>query len=200
MDRREARVRERFPRAGGALLAVSEEGQSTKAWATGATGEAALGKRFDALAGPGLRVLHDRRIPGSKANIDHIVVTANGVWVIDAKRYKGAPERRTSGGLFRPTVHQLYIGGRDRTILVDGVLRQVELVESALGEDACPVRGALVFQGAEWPMLSSGFDIRGVVVAPPRAMPKRLTAPGELTTERIDALQTLLMEAFPRSG
>ena len=36
-----------------------------------------------------IAVLHDRRIPGSKANIDHIAITAAGIWVIDAKRYKG---------------------------------------------------------------------------------------------------------------
>jgi hypothetical protein len=33
-------------------------------------------------------VLHDRRIPGSRANIDHIAIAATGVWVIDSKRYK----------------------------------------------------------------------------------------------------------------
>ncbi len=34
-------------------------------------------------------MLHDRRIPGSRANIDHIAIATSGVWVIDAKRYKG---------------------------------------------------------------------------------------------------------------
>lgn len=34
--------------------------------------------------------VHDRRIPGSRANIDHIAVAATGVWVIDTKNATGA--------------------------------------------------------------------------------------------------------------
>ncbi|WP_293167360.1 nuclease-related domain-containing protein [Microcella sp.] len=47
--------------------------------------EAAVGARLDGLASESIRVMHDRRIPRSKANIDHIVVTPGGVWVIDTK-------------------------------------------------------------------------------------------------------------------
>ncbi len=54
-----------------------------------------MGARLDGLASESIRVMHDRRIPRSKANIDHIVVTPGGVWVIDTKRYVGrAPEKR----------------------------------------------------------------------------------------------------------
>lgn len=34
-------------------------------------------------------VLHDRRIPGSRANIDHIALAATGVWAIDTRRHVG---------------------------------------------------------------------------------------------------------------
>ncbi|HSU74990.1 MAG TPA: NERD domain-containing protein, partial [Terrabacter sp.] len=37
-DARDQRVRERFPRIGGFLLAVTDEPQSTRAWDTGAEG------------------------------------------------------------------------------------------------------------------------------------------------------------------
>jgi hypothetical protein len=33
--------------------------------------------------------LHDRRMPCSQANIDHIVLVPSGVWVIDSKRVRG---------------------------------------------------------------------------------------------------------------
>lgn len=47
--------------------------------------------------------MHDRRIPRSRANIDHIVVTPGGVWVIDTKRRVGsAPQKRAAGGFIRP--------------------------------------------------------------------------------------------------
>jgi hypothetical protein len=78
-DAREQRVRERFPRIGGFLLAVTDEPQSTKAWDTGAAGEQVVGARLDGLTGDGLTVLHDRRIPGTRANIDHLVVSRAGV-------------------------------------------------------------------------------------------------------------------------
>lgn len=83
---REKRIREAHPRVGGILLALSDDPQSTKAWATGARGEEQLGRRLDGLAERGVRVLHDRRIPGTRANIDHIAVSSSGVFVIDAKR------------------------------------------------------------------------------------------------------------------
>jgi hypothetical protein len=84
--RDEARLRQRWGKLGGMAVALSDEKQSTKAWATGAVGEERLGARLDSLASDTNAALHDRRIPGSKANIDHIAVTTAGIWVIDAKR------------------------------------------------------------------------------------------------------------------
>jgi hypothetical protein len=118
---REKRVRERFPRIGGVLLAIVNDPQSTKAWETGAVGEEKLGRRLDELVEGGIVALHDRKVPGTRANIDHLAVTPAGVWVIDAKKYKGRPEHKIEGGLFRPRVDKLLVGGRDRTKLVDGV-------------------------------------------------------------------------------
>jgi hypothetical protein len=40
-------------------------------------------------------VLHDRRIPGRRSNIDHLVIARSGVWVVDTKRYRGKVERRS---------------------------------------------------------------------------------------------------------
>jgi hypothetical protein len=65
----------------------------------GAVGEERLGGRLIELAGESLRVLHDRRIPGSRANIDHLAVTPTGIWVIDAKKYKGRPQLKVDGGI-----------------------------------------------------------------------------------------------------
>lgn len=87
----EERLREKWGRFGGLAVALSDERQSTKAWDKGAIGEERLGARLNDMASDDLAVLHDRRIPGSKANIDHIAITRKGIWVIDAKRYKGRP-------------------------------------------------------------------------------------------------------------
>ena len=58
------------------MLALTNDPQSTTAWAIGARGEELLAKRLDGLADRGVRLLHDRRIPGSSASIDHIAVGA----------------------------------------------------------------------------------------------------------------------------
>ena len=65
----EQRIREKWGRLGGIAVALSDERQSTTAWDRGAVGEERLGARLDALASQDIAVLHDRRIPRSKANI-----------------------------------------------------------------------------------------------------------------------------------
>lgn len=109
------RLRQKWGKLGGIAVALSDEKQSTKAWATGAVGEERLGARLDSLASESIAVLHDRRIPGKRANIDHIAITAAGIWVIDAKRYKGRPELKVEGGILRPRVEKVLVGRRDCT-------------------------------------------------------------------------------------
>ena len=130
--KRETRIRTKHPIIGGALLALSEPPQSTRAWQVGARGETILGNRLDALV-PAVKVLHDRRIPSTKANIDHIVIAPRGVFVIDAKRYTGAPSLRVEGWITR--TEKLMVGSRDCTKLVAGVHKQMSLVMSALEAD-----------------------------------------------------------------
>jgi hypothetical protein len=169
----EQRLREKWGRFGGLAVALSDERQSTKAWERGAAGEERLGARLDSLASAELAVLHDRRIPGTRANIDHIVVTSAGIWIIDAKRYKGRPELKIEGGILRPRVEKLFVGGRDCTKLVDGVIRQVELVrEVAVGQ--VPATGALCFVEADWPLIGGAFATRDVHVLWPKRLVKML--------------------------
>jgi Nuclease-related domain len=136
--RRDERVRAKHPKIGGLLLALSDEPQSTAAWDVGALGEERLGRGLDALASDGLRLLHDRRIPRSSANIDHLAVTASGVYVIDAKKYRGRPHLKIEGGIFRPRVERLLVGSRDCTKLVDAVV----MCASLWAEGPAPSRPA----------------------------------------------------------
>ncbi|EFQ82849.1 hypothetical protein HMPREF0063_12058 [Aeromicrobium marinum DSM 15272] len=154
-------------------MALSDEKQSTKAWATGAVGEERLGARLDGLASESIVVLHDRRVPGSRANIDHLAVTPGGVWVIDAKRYKGRPALKVEGGMSRPRTEKLMVGRRDCTKLVDGVLKQVDLVRHVVGD--VPVTPALCFIDADWPLIGGAFTTRGVEVLWPKRLSKLLT-------------------------
>ena len=169
----EERLRQKWGKLGGIAVALSDEKQSTKAWATGAVGEERLGARLDSLVSESIAVLHDRRIPGTKANIDHIAITPAGIWVIDAKRYKGRPELKIEGGILRPRVEKVLVGRRDCTKLVDGVLKQVDLVREVVGD--VPVTGALCFVEADWPLIGGAFTTRGVHALWPKRLAKLLT-------------------------
>ena len=95
-------------------------------------------------------------------------MTATGVYVIDAKKYRGRPHLKVDGGLFRPRVERLLVGSRDCTKLVDGVLKQVDVVRGLLDIDV-PVHGVLCFVEADWPLLGGTFTTRGVQALWPRS-------------------------------
>ena len=199
-DRREREVRARWGRFGGIALALSEDTHSTNAWASGANGEAKLGKLLDPLREEGLAVLHDRRIPGSRANIDHLVVAPSGVFVIDAKNYKGRVERRDRGAVFSRD-YRLYVGGRDRTGLIVALARQVEAVRAALQPPFADVsiRKVLCFVDAEWSLFASPIELDGTHVLWPRALGKLIRTNGSLSAEQITTIERQLARTLHRA-
>lgn len=197
VSKREERVRSAHPRLGGLILALSDEPQSTQAWLRGAVGEEKLARRLDALTEQGAKVLHDRRIPGSRANIDHLVIGPAGVFVIDAKRYSGRPQRRVEGGILRPRTETLLVGRRDCTKLLAGMHKQLQLVRAALQPDDQPVHGMLCFVDADWPVFGGDFTIGGVEVLWPKKIAERVAATMLLPEAEIAAIQVRLATAFP---
>jgi hypothetical protein len=187
--KREDAIRSRHPRLGGLILALSDDPQSTTAWAKGAEGERRLGAGLDTLAEAGVVALHDRLIPGTRANIDHLAVAPSGVWVIDAKRYSGQVSKRDVGGWFSTDL-RLYVGRRDCTKLVAAMGKQVAAVRAALGGDWAdvPVRPVLCFIDAEWGWFARPFELDGVVVAWPKATRQLLVRPGPYTPDGIDLI------------
>jgi hypothetical protein len=198
---RDAKIRAAHPRLGGMILALSSDPQSTTAWATGAVGEEKLGARLNGLASSTVRVLHDRWIPRTKSNIDHIVVCPSGVFVIDAKRYQGRPQLKVEGGILRPKVETLLVGRRNCTKLVDGVLKQIALVTAALQAEPVlpevPVHGMLCFVEADWPLVGGSFCTRGVEVLWPTKLAKQLQLPGALAEPEIEQVHRSVAAAFP---
>ncbi len=195
-DNREQRIRTDHPKLGGLILALTDDPQSTRAWERGAVGEELMARRLADLPDT-FHVLHDRRIRGTRANIDHIVIGPTGVWAIDAKRYVGKrPTLHVEGGIIRPRVESLHIGGRDGSKLVQGVQSQVERVTAALGETTQPVTGVLCFLEADWPLIGGSFSVDGVHVLWPSLLVQRMTdAPAQPID--IDLIHTRLARAFP---
>ena len=92
---------------------------STRAWAIGAHGERETGRILDRLRAFGYHVIHDVRVPGSLANIDHVVIGSTGIFLIETKSYSGTV--RLSGDSLRHN-------GRNLT----RVFEQIERQRSAL--------------------------------------------------------------------
>lgn len=197
-DGREQRIRIKHPRLGGLILALSDDPQSTTAWERGAVGEEQMARRLAGLPDT-FRVLHDRRIRGTRANIDHIAVGPAGVWVIDAKRYVNQrPVLRVEGGCIRPRVESLRIGGRDGTKLVEGMKSQVERVTRTLDDPTIPVTGVLCFLDADWPLIGGSFTVDGLHVFWPRLLIQRMTEAISADID-VDGVHSRLAVAFPRA-
>jgi hypothetical protein len=70
------------------------------AWRRGAAGERRTARLLGPLERHGWAVLHDLALPGSRANIDHLVVGPGGVFVIDSKHYRGRLQLDPTGRLW----------------------------------------------------------------------------------------------------
>lgn len=177
------------------MLAVSDDPSSTKVWAKGAVGEEKVGAALEKARSRGIEVLHDRRMPRSRGNIDHLVAAPSGIWVVDAKRYDGKLERRNVGG-WRTDV-RLFVNGRDRTALVAGVAKQVAAVEAALGGTRwadTPVRGCLCFVDTRLGWFARPFRLDDVLVSWPRELIETMVA--TTVVDDRDALVRDLAAAF----
>lgn len=172
---------------------IRPESHSTRAWKTGAVGEELVAEWLTPV--PGIVALHDRRIPRSKANIDHIVVAPSGVYVIDAKRYSGRVERRNVGSLIRPN-QRLFVGRRDCTKLAESVVRQARLVKDELDDDQPAVFAGLCFVEAEWSMFAKPFHLGSAWVGWPKAMTKWVAQEGTLGEGEIAGIVRRISNVF----
>ncbi|HEX4434453.1 MAG TPA: nuclease-related domain-containing protein [Acidimicrobiales bacterium] len=173
---------------------------STEAWGRGADGEERVGHWLDRAVGGRGVVLHDRALPQGRANIDHLVVTPSGVWVVDTKHFRGRLERRELRGWFVPRP-RLFVAGRDQSRLLTSARRQQALVAEALAAGqagpGAPVRVALCFTGAQVGLFTRPFTLEGVLVTWPRAFARILAAAGPLSRAERRALADRLAQAFP---
>lgn len=200
-QRREQHAREKLGGFGVLLARVIDEPSSTKVWKQGGEGEVRTAARLEKhLAGTGVRLLHDRRIPGhGNANIDHLAIGPGGVTVIDSKTHRGKIKVERVGGLFAPRRTVLLINGRDQTRLVEGVERQVGLVRSALsraGSADTEIRGALCFPYVDGLPILRQLTVGEVAIDGPKPVAKLSARPGAMAQDAIDRLWSELARVF----
>ena len=80
----------------------------------------------------GLEVLTDRGVPGSDGVIEHVVIGNQGVHVVRSAQLKGR---------IRTTKKDIYIGGANCTVLVNGLMARVDTVRHMVGGE-CNVAAA----------------------------------------------------------
>ena len=155
---------------------------------------------LDSLDAVGVKVLHDRRAPGSDAVLGHLAVTSHGVFVMDAKRVPGEPRKGVHVVPGGATREQLLVGRRDCTGLVDEMREHASTVKAALtaaGFGDVPVAAMLCLTEAKWSPTDDAITVDGVRVLWPKAAAKVLTEDGFFDPDRVDAMLESLAAAFP---
>lgn len=200
--RRSKRIERRRDQFGaiGAVFAKLNDPQHERAWRIGAVGERKTAERLAKhLRDTNVVFLHDRRIPGTRANIDHLAVGPGGVTVIDSKHVQGKVRAERRGGLFSPRTEHLVIAGRDRTKFVEGVEQQIASVRQvveAIDRDI-GVAGCLCIVDVEGLPLLTSIKVRDVAVVGGRGAARLAARPGHLADSEIDRVARTLAAAFP---
>jgi hypothetical protein len=201
--RRVDQVRRRFGPEAAEVAQHMAELEVSASWAKGSEGESRLAAFVSRELGDSVIAIHDRLVPGTRGNIDHIFVAPSGVWVVDAKAYTGRVVCRDVGPAWRAQ-NKLYVDGRDRTTLAKGADKQVESVLAALRLEprakGTPVYSALCFLDAEWGPLDFPFQVGAVWVLYPGALRKRLKKRGPLSRDAMTCVAGALERALPPAG
>jgi hypothetical protein len=127
--------------------------EQARAWQRGAQGERRTARLLDRLTRDGFVVFHDLAVPGSPANVDHLVIGPSGVFVIDSKQWAGSVHQSADGLAW----HNHY--PLDRTL--ETVRWEAETVGRLLGTHTAAllcVHGAHVHGG--------GLHAQGVAIVP----------------------------------
>ena len=95
-------------------------------------------------------------------------------------------------------MEKLLVGTRNCTKVVDGVLKQVDVVRNIIG-DGAPSHGVLCFVEADWPLIGGAFTTRDVEVMWPEKLYPRLEADGPLESVAVAELHRQLATALPRA-
>ena len=116
--------------------------------------------------------------------------------MVDAKNYSGLVQQRDVGGFFKVDV-RLYVGGRDRSKVIEGLDWQVKAVGKALSGLDVPVSSAVCFTDAEWGWFAKPFTMRGVFVSGPNGLARRIAEAGPLSSEMVQEAAGHLSQALP---
>jgi hypothetical protein len=119
----------------------------------------------------GFVILANRRVPSAHVGVDHILIGPPGVFALEVKEWPGFVS--VSGD-------DIFVDGRQRVGVVDGVLRAAAALEDTLEHElrplGAPVRAALLFDNATNRMFTASLG--KVIIGGNRSLPKEIRAAG----------------------
>jgi hypothetical protein len=144
------------------------------AWRRGGIGERRTAKLLRPLERRGYVVLHDLGVPGSAANLDHLVIGPTGVWLVDSKRWRGHIVVDPTGLLWH--------GRRPAREVLRTVWWEAHHVDQALADAGCPVMTRPVLAIHDGWLPAPVLIADGVVITPAWGLAQALeSAPPTLT-------------------
>jgi hypothetical protein len=189
------------PVGGSAALREARVRRDPK-WTKGAAGEYLMDLSLHNHVNEGAVILTDRQVPGTKSNIDHIVVAPSGVWIIDSKNWRGKIEYKSA--TMMGTAKRLFVGGKDRTSTVEAIFNQVIPVAQVIGDRSVPIKPALVFIDGDWSDTSAArilankpYQHLTVWISWPKAIWKKINEPGPLDADAVKRIGANLDAALP---
>ncbi len=180
------------PGHSGLLLTVLDDTEREAALLDrGDMGEGRVGQTLEAARIHGIEVLHGLRVGPGGVPVDHVVISANGVWVVHAvAELAGKLARRDLGNWFTAGA-RLYIGEADRSDLLDVTRAQVAAVRTVLENspfEPVEIHGVLCFGMVSPGWVTDPFELEGVTVTWRRYLVEPMLTPVLLGTEERLAL------------
>jgi len=146
------------------------------AWQRGAAGERRTARLLNRLEQQGWVALHDLAVPGSRANVDHLVIGPGGIFVIDSKQYRGRLRLDSSG--------RLWHGRYPLASTLQAVSFEADQAAQVLPNPGVTVVPIVAVHGAQVPWGKVVTD--GVPVVAAKRLPSMLRAlPAVLGPERV---------------
>jgi hypothetical protein len=175
--------------AGAAIGRHFHRSTTARQWGKGARGERRTGRQLRQLERQGWAVLHDRAIPGSRANLDHLLIGPPGVVYVDTKQW-------TSGAQAEIRHGELWYGRHNHARSLRTAAWEASQAARALD---VPVRTAVSIHGQpHLPITDLTTDRAIVTVLPSHALVTWLASlPATWTTDQIRTSATRAANALP---
>jgi hypothetical protein len=150
--------------------------QDAHNWRRGARRERRTARQLTRLAHHGWIVFHDLAVPGSRANVDHLVIGPTGVFLVDSKNWRGRLVFASDGTLWH--------GSFPLTATLATIGFEAAAISNALGMAGVVAEPLMVVHGSTIPWGEQYLG--GVAIVPGHQLvPTLLALPLLLTDQQI---------------